>query len=100
MLVGDAAGVVDPWTGGGINLGFQSAAAAAEAASIIINANHNDIGNGNGQNLNIYKEKMRIILKNLRFKGNLLNLIIWLYDHKLTGPMWEQFFLKHTTQRA
>jgi geranylgeranyl reductase family protein len=93
MLVGDAAGMVDPWTGGGINWGFRSARAAAKAAHSILKQPH--MGNNGRLELKLYQENMKNNLKLLRFKGTLLNLVIWCYNHKLTSPRWEQFMLKH-----
>jgi geranylgeranyl reductase family protein len=93
MLVGDAAGMVDPWTGGGINWGFRSGAAAANAAHLTLT--NPKVCNGYKVDLKIYQENMKNTLKRLRFKGNLLRVVIWFYTHKLTSPVWEQFILKH-----
>lgn len=94
MLVGDAAGAVNPWTGGGINLGFKCALNAATSATEEIWAN----GAGNGRKLNLkgYQDKMETTLRVLRFKGKILRFFNWCHDHKLTSPQWERFILRHT----
>jgi flavin-dependent dehydrogenase len=94
MLVGDATGAVDPWTGGVINLGFHSAETAAKVAVEAIKSVNN--GNGSDLDLRIYQDNMKETFKILRFKGNLLKFVMWCYNHKLTCPQWERFLLRHT----
>jgi len=93
MLVGDAAGAVNPWTGGGINLGFECALNAASAAAEELQSNDN--GHGQVLDLKGYQNKMEATLRVLRFKGKLLRFLNWCHDHKLTSPLWERFILRH-----
>ncbi len=86
LLVGDAAGMVDPCTGGGINLGFFSGSMAAKTAFKFIRHEIEDLG--------YYQNYMRNMLKTLTLKSNLINLINWFFEHKITSPKLEIFFLK------
>ncbi len=92
MLVGDAAGMVDPWTGGGINWGIRSSKAASRSAQNVLNGAPS---NSTRVDLKCYQDDMKNSLKTLRFKGMMVKFVIWLYNHKLTSPSWEQFILKH-----
>jgi geranylgeranyl reductase family protein len=94
ILVGDAAGTVNPWTGGGINLGFECALNAADAAAEELQSNNN--GHSLELNLKVYQDKMEATLRVLRFKGKILRFVNWCHDHKLTSPLWERFFIRHT----
>ncbi len=92
MLVGDAAGTVNPWTGGGIILGLKSAKNAARAAFEILKTKNN-------KNLSpdIYQEHMKNTMKILQIKGKLVKFSVWCFQHKLTSPQWERFIIKHIT---
>jgi flavin-dependent dehydrogenase len=79
LLVGDAAGLVDPFTGGGIDLGIGSGELAAEACRVALE--EADLGL-----LERYDRAAAPIARSLRTKARLVNLATRLMEHGLDSP--------------
>jgi geranylgeranyl reductase family protein len=93
ILVGDAAGMVDPWTGGGLNLGFKCARQEADSISSMLASENHD--GRNRRNQTFIKSNINEILKWYRMKGAILKILVWCYNHKLTIPPLERSILRY-----
>ncbi len=70
LLVGDAGGFVNPWTGCGINLSVESAKNAGEVCRMVV-----DEGDFSEKSMSRYQEIMGPTLTRLRFRSNAISLL-------------------------
>jgi geranylgeranyl reductase family protein len=86
LVVGDAGGLVNPFTGGGIELGLESGERAAQAS-------HRALERGDISLLSSYQEAMRPVIRGLVTKTRLINLAVGLMDKGLDSPVADRVAL-------
>ena len=89
LFVGDAAGFVDPLTGGGILLGMASGEKAAATAKEAVDAN-----DFSGTTLKAYQERTKAISKELAFKTRALKWVTAGVGMGLDNPKLVRFILR------
>lgn len=89
LLVGDAAGFVNPWTGAGIELGLESAEQASQVALRCCRR-----GDFSEASLREYQARCLGILRPLRLRARFIRFVKWMMDHRLGAEIHYRLLLR------
>lgn len=95
LLVGDAGGFVDPWTGCGIELGIESAESAAKTCKRAF-----DKSDFSELSMSRYQDSLRPTLRNLRFRSKAISLLDNLTPKDFVMTTLGEVFVKHLSKLA
>lgn len=95
LLVGDAGGFVNPWTGSGIELGLFSAEKAARACIHMIECN--DFSDSAAE---MYSRSCRTNMRNLSFRSKLISLLDNHTPSSFVLPRFSRDLVKHLCRFA
>jgi len=95
LLVGDAGGFVNPWTGCGIELGILSAEKAAETCVHALENNDFSL-----EEMSRYEKGLKPYLRNLRFRSSVIALLDDLIPEQFEYPTIAEFIIRKGARLA